>query len=107
LGGFSRKGAKLLRTKQIKEIGLSPILSRIAKICKNHFLPHSITSMYKEIKCILKNEGLCHKGNHYPHRFSPSALLPNLIIAWWELIGGGIAGLPLPPPLLSIPFRNR
>jgi hypothetical protein len=44
----------------------------MAKIGKNHFLPHSITSTYKEIKCILKSWFMPYLflkkefGNHHP-----------------------------------------
>jgi hypothetical protein len=52
MGGFSRKGLNYFGQSKSNEIGLSPILPRMAKIGKNHFLPHSITLAYEEVKCI-------------------------------------------------------
>jgi hypothetical protein len=37
MGGFSRKGLNYFGQSKSNEIGLSPILSRMAKIGKNHF----------------------------------------------------------------------
>jgi hypothetical protein len=67
MGGFSRKGLNYFGQSKSNEIGLATILSRMAKIGKNHFLPHSITLAYEEIKCIFEKDrrSLCHKGNHY------------------------------------------
>jgi hypothetical protein len=72
IGRISRKGLNYFGQSKSKRVGLSPILSRIAKIGKNHFLPHSITSTYKEIKCILKSWFMPYLflkkefGNHHP-----------------------------------------
>jgi hypothetical protein len=80
----------------------------MAKIGKNHFLPHSITSMYKEIKCIFEiGDPAIPKWNlavilpiAYP---LATSLSPNH--CWWVLIGDGIAGLPPSPPLLVEVFN--
>jgi hypothetical protein len=57
----------------------------MAKIGKNHFLPHSITSMYEEIKCIFEKRGFMPQGQS----------LPSLLIHWLHhclliLAGGGL-----------------
>jgi hypothetical protein len=64
-GRIFQKGAKLLRTKQIKEAGENSYLvwQKSAKII---FLPHSITLAYKEIKCIFEKRGFMPQGQSLP-----------------------------------------
>jgi len=64
MGGFSRKGLNYFG--QSKQGGRRKLLPRMAKIGKNHFLPHSITLAYKEIKCIFEKRGFMPQGQSLP-----------------------------------------
>jgi hypothetical protein len=76
IGRISRKGLNYFGQSKSKRVGETPTSygKKSAKITK---LPHSITSMYKEIECIFEKDrrSLCHKGNHY----SPCLLWLNVI----------------------------
>jgi len=60
----------------------------------------------KKSNVFLKNEGSYHRGILTLIASPLATSLPNLIIAWWELIGGGIAGLPHLPHHSSL-FLTR